>query len=100
MSSEEERLPCLRLVAEVAADPTPEQKLYGSSIRMEQTHGPNMASLLAKAKAAKQAKIQKVAEARQRHLDAHKRRTQGLRAKEAQEYAAIEAPQYEPMELG
>jgi hypothetical protein len=51
-----------------------------------------MASLLAKAKAVKQAKVQRAAEIRQQRLDAHKRRAQGLRAKEAQ--------QYEPMQIG
>ena len=56
------------------------------------SHAPTMASLLAKAKAAKQARMQRAAEARQRHLDAHKRCAQGLRAKEAQ--------QYEPMQMG
>jgi hypothetical protein len=91
MSSKEERLPCLRLVAEV--------EFYGSSIPMERSHAPNMASLLAKAKAAKQAKIQRSAEARQRHLDAHKRRAPGLRAKEARECAAIEAQQYRQQHL-
>ena len=100
MSSKEERLPCLRLVAEVAVDPTPEQEFYGSFIPMEQSHALNMASLLAKAKVAKQAKIQRSAEARQRRLDVHKRRAQGLRAKEAQQYVAIEAQQYEPMVIG
>jgi hypothetical protein len=99
MNWREERLPCRRLVAEVAADPTPEQEFYGSSIPMEQSHAPTMASLLAKAKAAKQAKIERSAEARQRHLDAHKRRAQGLRAKEAQEYAVIEAEQYRQRHL-
>jgi hypothetical protein len=100
MSSKEERLACLRLVAEVAADPTPEQEFFGSSIPMERSHAPNMASLLAKAKAAKQAKVQRAAEIRQRRLDAHKRRAQGLRANEAQQYHAIEAQQYEPMQIG
>ena len=80
-------------------DPTPEQEFYGSSIPMERSHAPNMASLLAKAKATKHAKIQRAAEAQQRRLDTHKRRAQGLRAKEAQHYA-IEAQQYELMELG
>ena len=42
---------------------------------MERGHAPSMASLLAKAKAAKQAKVQRVAEAQQERLDAHKRRT-------------------------
>ena len=65
MSCKEERLPCLRLVAEVAADPTLEREFYGSSIPMERAHTPTMASLLTKAKAAKQAKIQRAAEARQ-----------------------------------
>ena len=109
----------------MAADPTPEREFYGSSILMEPAHVPSMASLLAKAKATKQAKLKRAAEARQRlnaHkrraqdrrakeaqiyaiearqqcLDAHKSRAQGLRAKEAQIYA-IEAQQYEPMELG
>ena len=89
----------MRLVVEVTTDPTPEQEFYGSSIPMERSHAPNMASLLAKAKATKHAKIQRAAEAQQRRLDAHKRRAQGLRAKEAQHYA-IEAQQYELMELG
>ena len=98
MSCKEERLPRLQLVAEVAADPTPEREFYGSSILMEPAHVPSMASLLAKAKATKQAKLERAAEARQR-LNAHKRRAQDRRAKEAQIYA-IEAQQYEPMELG
>ena len=91
----------MRLVVEVTTDPTPEQEFYGfrSSIPMERSHAPNMASLLAKAKATKHAKIQRAAEAQQRRLDAHKRRAQGLRAKEVQHYA-IEAQQYELMELG
>ena len=59
MSSKEEHLPCLRLVAKVATNPTPEQEFYGSSISMEQSYAHNIASLLAKAKATKQAKIQK-----------------------------------------
>ena len=58
-----------------------------------------MASLLAKAKAAKQAKIQTSAEAPQWCLDAHERRAKGLRAKETKQYA-IEAQQYESVELG
>ena len=89
----------MRLVVEVTTDPTPEQEFYGIFIPMERSHAPNMASLLAKAKATKHAKIQRAAEAQQRRLDAHKRRAQGLRAKEAQHYA-IEAQQYELMELG
>ena len=88
----------MRLVVEVTTDPTPEQEFYGSSIPMERSHAPNMASLLAKAKATKHAKIQRAAEAQQQRLDAHKRRAQGLRAKETQHYA-IEAHQYELMEL-
>ena len=58
-----------------------------------------MASLLAKAKAAKQAKIQTSAEAPQWCLDVHERRAKGLRAKETEQYA-IEAQQYESVELG
>ena len=38
------------------ADPTWEQELLASSIFIEWTHAPIMASLIAKAKAAKQAK--------------------------------------------
>ena len=98
MSCKEGHLPCLRLVAEVAANPTPEQEFYGSSIPMERAHAPTMASLLAKAKAAKQANIQRAVEARQRRLDTHKKRAQGLRAKEAQKFA-IESQQSEPTEL-
>ena len=79
-------------MAELVADPALEQEYLGSSIPLELSHAPTMASLLAKAKAAKQARMQRAAEARQRHLDAHKRCAQGLRAKEAQ--------QYEPMQMG
>jgi hypothetical protein len=100
MGYKEERVPCLRLVAEVAADPAPEQEFLGSSRPKEPSHVPTMASLLAKAKAAKQAHLHRAKEARQRRLDAHKRRAQGLRAKETQLHATIEAQQYEPMVMG
>lgn len=84
LSSKEEHLPCLRLVVEVATDPTPEQEFYGSSIFMEQSHAHNMTSLLTKAKATKQAKIQKAAQNSAATPCAHKRHAQ----------------QHEPMEIG
>jgi hypothetical protein len=90
MNSKAERLPCLWLVAE-AADLAPEQEFLGSSMPIERPQAPNMASLLAKAKAVKQAQTQRAAKAQQRCLDAHKRRAQGLRAKETQQLHAIEA---------
>ena len=66
---------------------------------MEPSEAPTMASLLAKAKAAKQAHMQRAAQARQFRLQAHKRRAQGLRANEAPESSIEDALQYEPMEL-
>jgi hypothetical protein len=69
MSYKEERLPCKQLVVEIEADPTRGQEFLASSIPIEQSHAPIMASLITKAKAAKQAKNQRANEACQCHLD-------------------------------
>jgi hypothetical protein len=100
MSYKAERMPCLQLVAEVATDPAPEQEFLGSSKPKEPSHTLTMANLVAKAKAAKQAQLNRAKEARQRRLDVHKRRAQALRAKEAQLHHAIEAQQHEQMVMG